>query len=213
MAEHFEMSLLKPDKLIKVNELAEVSDPIFFERPGVATTNGLLSNTIFGISKEDRANIFAYIDLAEWFIHPLIYKIYSRLDRRIREIVHGTQKYSIVNGDFVKDDEKGKTGIKFLKDNMQNIKIKSTDSNKRDVNIKFINSNLDATFIKQYIVITAYYRDVNSEGGKIGVGDINKLYDQLLIAVRALKETQDYGLSMSDATRGRIQELILLNTI
>lgn len=208
--EHFKLELLKPDKLIKVNELPSITNPIYFVRPGVPTSDGLLSNEIFGISKDERANKFAYIDLGDWFIHPLVYKIYGRMDKRIREIVHGTKKFRIDSkGDFIEDEENGKTGINFLKDNFEQIKIKTTESVKRDINIKFIEENKDKIFIKQYIIIPAYYRDVNSEQGRIGVGEINELYDKLLIAVRALKETADYGISMSNATRGRIQELIL----
>ncbi len=38
---------------------------------------------------------------------------------------------------------------------------------------------------------------------------MNKYYSSLLVNVRALTETADYGLSMSDAVKGRIQETIL----
>lgn len=208
--DHFKLELLKPDKFIKVNELEPVTNPIYFVRPGVPTTDGLLSNEIFGISKDDRANRYSYIDLGDWFMHPLIYKIYCRMDKRIREIVHGTKKFIVDSkGELIEDNENGKTGIHFLKDNFEKIKIKSTESAKRDVNIQFIQENKDKIFIKQYIVIPAYYRDVNTDQGRVGVGEINELYDSLLIAVRALRETADYGISMSDATKGRIQEIIL----
>ena len=40
-------------------------------------------------------------------------------------------------------DENGNTGIKWLKNNLKNIKIKSTDSDKRDDIIKFINEKGD----------------------------------------------------------------------
>lgn len=207
---HFSMEILDPAKFIQANDLVPVTNPIFFIRDGVPSPDGLLSNEIFGITKDERSNIFSYIDLSEWFIHPLVYKIWCSMDRRIRDIVHGTKKF-IVNssGDFVEDEENGKCGVKFLRDNIDNIKIKSTESIKRDTNIKFIEKNKKVMFIKQYTVIPAFYRDVNSDGGYVGVGDINKLYNSLLIAVRSLREVADYGLSMSDASRGRIQEIIL----
>lgn len=208
--QHLEMSILDPEKLVKLNDLKEVSNPIFFIRNGVPTDDGLLSNSVFGITMTERSQIFAYIDLYDWFINPLIYKIYCSMDKKIRQIVHETNKFIInSSGELIEDNDNGKTGIKFLKDNIDKIKIKPTDSNKRDINIKFINDNKHLMFMKKMIVIPAYYRDVNTDGGKIGVGDINKLYDSLLIAVRALKETQDYGLSMSGTTKGRIQEILL----
>lgn len=206
---HLYTEILEIDKLIKKNSLQEISNPIFFIRNGVPTSDGLLSNDIFGISKDQRANIFAYIDLSEYFFNPFIYKIWSSMDRRLREIVHGTKKFIIdEQGQFI-EDEKGDNGIAFIKKNIDKIKIKTTDSYKRDDNIKFLNENKDKLFMNKMLVIPAYYRDVNTERGHVGVGDVNKLYDSLLIAVRALKETADYGLSMSNATRGRIQEIIL----
>ena len=206
---HVMFDILDLAKLIKVNELQEVTNPIFFIRDGVPTSDGLLSNEIFGITKDERSNIFAYVDLGDWFMNPLIYKLWSRMDKKITEIVHGTKRFRIdEQGQFV-EDENGKTGIKFLKDNIDKIQIRDTESRKRTVKIKFIEMNKDLIFMKQMIIIPAYFRDVNSDGGRIGVGEINKLYDSLIIAVRALKESAEYGLSMTDATRGRIQEIIL----
>lgn len=207
--QHVTFDLLDPDKLIKFNDLQEITNPIFFIRDGVPTPDGLLSNEIFGISKDQRANTFAYADLTQWFINPLVYKLWGRMDSNIKNIVHGTAKYVINSkGELIKD-ENGKTGIKFLKDNIDKIKIRSTDSLKRDTNIDFIMKNKDKIFINKFIIIPAHFRDVNSSGGMLGVGEINKLYDSLLIAVKALRETAEYGLSLSGASQGRVQEIIL----
>ena len=203
--------VLNVEDFIKVNNWQEITDPIFFVRNGVPTPEGLLSNEIFGITKEDRANRFGYIDLYDWFLHPLAYIEWSRMDSRIKDIVFGTKKFIINDqGDF-EENENGKSGVKFLKDNFSKIKIKSTESTKRNNKIKFLKDNEKNIFIKKYVVIPAYYRDVNSTGdGRVGVGELNKYYSSLLIAVRSLRETQEYGLSMSDATKGRIQETLVL---
>jgi hypothetical protein len=207
---HFTLEPLDPSKLIKVNDLKEISNPIFFTKNNSPTPDGLLSNEIFGITKDERAGKFAFIDLGnEVFMHPLFYKIWSRLDSKIKEIVHGTKTFSINSkGDF-EEDPNGKNGIKFLKDNIDKIKIKSTESSKRDTNIKFLMDYKQYMFIKELPVIPAYYRDVNTDNGHVGVGDINKLYNSLIIAVRALKESSDYGLTLSNSVKGRIQEIIL----
>jgi len=209
--EHLRIELLKSvDEFIKKNpSTKEITNPIYFIRPGVPTPDGLLSNEIFGITKEERSSIWGYIDLGDWFLHPLIYKKWSRMDARIREIVHGTKTY-IINeqGDF-EESPNGKNGIKFLKDNIDKIKIRSTESERREDYIKFIYMNKDRMFINKYLVIPAYYRDVNTAKGNVGVGEINKLYNSLLISVKSIKETQDFGLSMSNAVRGRIQETLL----
>jgi hypothetical protein len=210
--EHFKTGLLDDvEDFIKKNpSTKEITNPIYFVRPGVPTPDGLLSNDIFGITKEERSGIWGYIDLSDWFMHPLIYKKWIRMDSRIRDIVHGTKTY-IINeqGDFEESPD-GKNGINFIRNNIDKIKIKSTGTEKREDYIKFIDMNKDRMFMKKYLVIPAYYRDVNTtDSGNVGVGEINKLYNSLLISVRSIKETEDYGLSMSNAAKGRIQETIL----
>lgn len=209
MNKHLEVSILDPDRLVKQNNLQPVSDPIFFKRDNIPTEQGLLSNEIFGNTIYERSNIFAYIDLGGYFISPLIFKTLCRLNSRIRDIVHGTKYFKIVDGDLVEDDN-GETGIDWFHKNFSKIKFKPTTSEKRDVNIEFIERNRKLVFMDKLIVLPAYYRDVNiTGGGKVGVGGINKIYDLILLSVRALKETIDYGLDISNSIKGRLQDQIV----
>ena len=204
---HLEVELLDPDKLVSVNNLKPVTDPIFFKRDNIPTEEGLLSNEIFGNTIYERSNIFAYIDLGGYFINPLIYKTLCKLNLKFKDIVHGTKYFKIVNGDIV-EDEDGDTGLVWLKENFNKIKFKSTASEKRDINIEFINKNRNLIFMNKLIVLPAYYRDINTSGGHTSVGGINKIYDLILLSVRALKETVDYGLDISNSVRGRLQDQI-----
>lgn len=206
---HLSMELLDTEEFIKSNNMQEITDPIFFIKDGVPTEKGLLSNEIFGITKDDRANIYAYIDLGDWFMHPLCYKLWSRMDSRIIAIAYGTKYFRVDDSGDLVEDPNGETGIKFLHDNIDKIKIKDTESFRRGEHIKFLYANKKKMFIKKYIVIPPFYRDVNSSGGARGVGVLNKYYSSLLIATRSLKETQDYGLFMSNAVNGRIQSIIV----
>lgn len=201
---------LDVERFVRANNIQQVDDPIFFVRDGIPTSKGLLSYEIFGITKEERANIYAYIDLGDWFMHPLVYKKWAQKDRRIKDIVHGIKKFSVNgDGDFV-EDPNGRNGVKFIKDNMEKIRIKHTDSKERDDIIQYIEKYKDKLFMQKMIVLPAFYRDVSTKnGGKLGVGDLNKLYQQLIISSNSLKETKDYGLSMDEAIKGRMQELII----
>lgn len=209
---HLKVELIDPDKLVKVNDLKEVTNPVFFVRNSVPTPDGLLSNEIFGITKYDRANTFAYIDLHETFINPLIYKMWCKMDSNIKACVHGTKNF-IVNehGELIEDNENGSNGIAFLKKNCHKIKIKRTGSNRRDMSAQFVEKYMGTPemFITKYIVCPAYYRDVSSEKGRVAIGAINELYRNLLIFVKALRESSDYGLTLSSANRGRIQETLV----
>lgn len=200
--------LLDVDKFIKVNNLKEVYDPVFFNGP-TPSEHGLLSNEIFGITKSERAGIYAYIDLGGYFLHPLAYKTLKKLNSKIENIVHGIDTYSITETGEIVQDDNGNTGIDWLKKNFSKIKFTKNDSRSRNLKIDFINMESDKIWINKYIVIPAYYRDVDTKQASIGVGEINKLYSSLIIASKSLKETANYGLTLSDATKGRIQNTLV----
>lgn len=204
------LEVLDVDKYVKVNELKEITNPTFFGAGGIPTSDGLLSNEIFGITQKDRAGIFAYIDLGEYFIDPSCYKTLIRLDSKFNFIISSMRNYSInAEGDLV-EDPMGGTGIKWLKNNFSKLILKSTKSRARDMRIKYIEHNfkIGRMFINKYIVIPAYYRDVNTTGKHTGVGQINTLYVNLITAARSIKENNDYGLSMADTTCFRIQDTL-----
>ena len=209
--DHLRVDLIDPERLVKVNDLKEITNPIFFVRPGIPTSDGLLSNEIFGITKYDRANTFAYIDLHEAFFNPLIYKMWCKVDSNIKPCVHGTKTFIINSNGELEENEDGDCGIKFLMKNIDKLKIKRTGSRQRDMRVQFIEKYIGTPqiFIKKFIVLPAYYRDVNNEKGRVSVGEINELYRYLLISIKALRESSDYGLNLSDATRGRIQETLV----
>ena len=209
---HFKLEPLNIENFIKVNTLEGITNPIFFNSNNLPNSDGLLSNEIFGITKDDRANTFAYISLGktEVFMHPLFYKTWGKMDSKIKDCVHGVKTFRIDKEGQLVEDINGGTGIKFLYDNFNKIKIKPSESRRRNDAIKFIYKYKKVMFVHDMVVIPAYYRDVNTENGRYtGVGDINKLYNSLLIASRSLAESNDYGLNLSDTIRGRIQELLV----
>lgn len=208
--ETLKLELLDIDRYIKVNELKEIKNPTFFGAGGNPTTDGLLSNEIFGITQKDRSGTFAYIDLHEWFIDPSCYKTLLRLDSKFSFIVKGLKKFKIDGDGSLIEDPNGGTGIRWLKANFSKLSFKSTESRGRDMRIRYIKHNFEKgrMFINKWIVIPAYYRDVNTSGKHTGVGQINTLYVNLITAARALQDNNDYGLSMADTTCARIQDTL-----
>lgn len=213
MAEQKDFLSINPldiEKFIKVNELKEVTNPIFFSANNVPTSDGLLSNEIFGITMNSRSNVFAYINLGgKYFIHPMIYAIWKKVDRNIVKCVHSICNFRISNEGYLEENEDGETGIDFLRRNISKIHFKQSDSFVRKANVAFLEKFKNIMFIKNYIVIPAYYRDVSTEGKRVGVGDINKLYQYLLMACNSLREMDQLGITTYDATVGRIQDLLL----
>ena len=207
-SEHFKTEVLDVDKFIKNNMLKEVSNPVFFNGP-TPTEDGLLSNEIFGITKTERAGIYAYINLGSQFIQPLIYKTLLKLNGKIADVVNGTD-YFIINdkGELVQSDD-GDTGIDWLKKNFSKIKFKKNESASRNKRIDFIEKVKNKMWVDKWVVIPAYYRDVDTRDAGIGVGEINKLYSSLIMATKALKETSGYGLTLSDVTKARVQNILV----
>ena len=207
---HLRLEILDVERFVKQNEYKPVTDPRAFSRDNIPSQNGLLSYEIFGQTKDERAGIGAYIDLHGWFMDPSCYKTWVRMDKNVRNIVHGIGTYSINDKGEIEEDPKGKTGIEFLRKNIKRIKFRSTDSIRRDIKIQYLEANRDHMFIQKYMVIPPFYRDKNTESSRVvGLGGINKLYSDLIVASNSLLATQDYGFDASDAMNGRVQEIIL----
>lgn len=206
----FKAELLDVEAAVANNNLKEITNPIFFTSNNAPTPDGLLSNEIFGITKEDRSEIFAYISFGkEWFLNPLVYKIWSRMDSKVVDCIYGNGTYRIDEKGKLVSDPDGGTGLDFLKANFDKVKFDRNNSIVRSANIEFLDKYKDRIFINKFIIIPAFYRDVNTTDRYVGVGDINKLYNSLLIAAKSLKEYDEYGLMIQDSIKGRMQNIML----
>lgn len=204
--DNLQVSLLDVDDFVKKNNLVEITNPVIFDASSNPTSNGLLSNTIFGITKESRASTFAYISLKKKFLQPLVYRIWSKVDSKIKSIIHGIGTYSIDKSGNIVEDPKGDNGIDFLRKNLDKIKFRETDSIKRERYIKFLNDNRKNFFTDKLIVIPPFFRDIKVDGGKISVGDINKLYINVMVSASAIGDSTEYGFSIGKSVEGRLQE-------
>ena len=204
--DNLQVSLLDVDDFVKKNNLVEITNPVIFDASSNPTSDGLLSNTIFGITKESRASTFAYISLKKKFLQPLVYKIWSKVDSKIKSVIHGIGTYSIDKSGNIIEDPKGDNGIDFLRKNLDKIKFRETDSIKRERYVKFLNDNRKNFFTDKLIVIPPFFRDIKVDGGKISVGDINKLYINVMVSASAIGDSTEYGFSIDKSVEGRLQE-------
>lgn len=206
--DHFRIEMLDVDEFIRKNpSTKEITNPIYLSN-NIPTPDGLFSREIFGITSESRCGIYGYINLQDYFLHPLLYKKMCSIDKRLKALVHGTKYFRFENGEFI-EDPNGKTGISFLRKHFKELKFNTTDSSKREEVINFINKYKDKAFTNKLLVIPAGLRDIHTEGNSRGVAQINKLYVSVLMSTQALKGTDDFGFNMFDSVKGKIQELIL----
>lgn len=210
---HLNLEMLDIDRFVKVNNLQPITNPVIYSRDNIPSDDGLLSNKIFGVTVDDRSGIFGYIDLNGWYIDPLCYKTWSRIDKNIKSIVSREDTYSLDSKGYIIQDPKGSTGVDFLRKNIDKIKFKDSDSTsvRRDLKVKYLDINRHNMFINKYPVIPPFYRDSNTGNNKkvIGVNEINHLYQQIIIISNSLSKSQEYGFDLSGPTALRLQESLV----
>ena len=75
------------EKFITVNQLKEVSNPIYLNADRSPTDDGIFSHSIFGIpGTKDRKTLFGYIELGTHLMHPFFYVIISQMDRKNKAV-------------------------------------------------------------------------------------------------------------------------------
>lgn len=202
--------LLDTEAFVKLNGLAEVTNPLMFDKGNVPTVDGLFSTEIFGVSTRERRENWAYIDLGQYFIAPKVYISLTRLNRNFESVIYSSKKFSIKDGLLV-PDENGGTGLKWLYDNWEKIKFPKNDSNARSQRIDLLEKNKkELIFWKKLPVIPAFYRDVDlqSMDGNPKVHEINDLYSKIIRNVNMVKEANDMDFMIASIT-GQIQSLLV----
>jgi DNA-directed RNA polymerase beta' subunit len=174
------------NKFIKVNDIQEVTNPIPFDSGRYPTDDGVLSYKIFGISGSyDRKTIFGYIDLKKHFLHPLMYKLLTRMDQKLTRVINGTGYFVINdNGELIEDNMNGETGISWLYKNFDKLYYSRNSSIKRGRKIDLLeNMTKDEIFCNKWLVIPAHLRDVNINNikhGKLSKDELNDKYNKLI---------------------------------
>lgn len=203
--------LLDTETFVKVNGLQPITNPIMFDKGNIPTPDGLFSTEIFGVSTRDRKETWAYIDMSIPFLAPKVYMSLKRLNRNFESVVYGSKKYIIDKNGVLVQDDNGGTGLKWLYDNWDKIKFERNDSTSRNHRVDMLNNNKkDILFLKKWVVIPAFYRDVNlhSADGNPKVPEINDLYAKIIRNVNMIKESNNMDFMLAAIT-GQTQDLIV----
>lgn len=200
---------LDQDKFIKKYSLQEITNPVLFSIKGVPTENGLLSDSIFGVTPKDRSNTFAYIRLNEKFFHPTIYDQLIRYNRKFALIASGSKRYIIKNGEL-EENEDGETGLMWLIDNFKKLSFDNTNSTEKKILSKSLKKyQIQGKFMDKLIVTPPFYRDVDTSKGFVTVGEINRLYIDIIRTSIALKDSDIFSMNLKHDLMYKMQNLIL----
>lgn len=206
------IDLIPIKKFIQVNSLKEITNMIIFEKGSIPSSGGLLSTDIFGVSVNERRETYAYIKLNGHFFHPFIYKLLKRINKNFQSIVHGSKNFIINDKGQLVENEDGETGLEFLYKNWDKIKFERNNSPIRSERIDLIQAyDKDTLFTEFWIVIPAFYRDVNLQSaaqGKISHHEINDKYSKLIRFASVLNNNNSFDFILN-TTRARIQEVLL----
>ncbi|MGL6099503.1 MAG: hypothetical protein ACRC0G_07745 [Fusobacteriaceae bacterium] len=211
MQDVFKLDIYDVNKMIAVNNLQEVINPISLDVGNVVTNDGLFSNTIFGRTKEERSGIYAYIDLKSTFLQPLVYITLRKImSAKLDSLILGEAFFKLDNKGYLVESVEGDghTGIKFLYDNWGKIKFEHNTSMVRSDRIKFVTSiEKNVAFVDKWIVIPPLYRDIRFSGDKIVSADVvNDYYSELMRMSKAMSREKGTGITVVlSITRLRMQ--------
>lgn len=190
---------------------------IFNKGTGNFHEDGLFSTEIFGkpLSKS-RTSTFAYIDLRVDVLHPLAYKMLTRMSAFYKGVLEG-KRYAIfdeVSKDLVEvdaDHEEADTGYKFFMDSLPRISLKKNKSRKRNAYIDYLYKNRLALTLRYLLVLPAGQRDYTvDDTGKPSEDDINGLYRKLLYAAQSIgPAVTDKNEYLYDSNRLAIQNALM----
>lgn len=200
---------LNQDKFIKKYNLQEVKNPIFFSMNNIPTPDGLLSNEIFGVTPKDRQSTFAYINLSSKFFHPSIYEELKAYDNKFLYIVSSLRKYKLVNGKLI-EDENGDTGLTWLIKIFKDIDFTNNSSrNKQILANSIIKYQKQKYFMDKLIISPPFYRDIDTSKGFISIGEVNKLYSEVIRLSKSIQDTDELGINLKNTLLYKMQELLL----
>jgi len=181
------LQLLNIERFITENKLMEVkSFRIPFKK---YDDDGLWSEVIFGpIGSKSRSEKFAYIDLKQTFIHPIVFDMIATISDETSKIVREKGRYIVKDGRYI-EDAGGETGITFLINTFNDVKFSSFCHNHKKDSAQYIDDTKKFILINKFLVSPAANRDIdiyNFKGGKLEKEKINELYSKLIIYVQQL---------------------------
>jgi len=219
------MSIIAPlnlDNFIDKLSLKEVTNPTILSTKGKYDTDGLFSESIFGMDRsKERRKTYAYIKLNTRIIHPLLYQILKKIERKIIDLIEGETLYiNEQDGSLSKDKADGYKEISGFDGAIYALThgvFFRGDTDVRDklvVKLKeYIKSGL--MFLDKMIVIPPDFRpaQISETGELIGVDEVNSIYIKLINLTKKVKLTENNDangvISESSYIRRDIQNLVV----
>lgn len=175
-------------KILDVNNFAKGLKPVTHtqlkSRSGDFDENGLFSETIFGPEDSiDRSQRMSYINLNADVIHPTLYRIILRLDRKFEKMFSTEAMFAIDSEKKLVEVEEGETGILGFKNIIHTLNFRGETAQREEL-IKLVkfNEKNGTLFIDKLPIIPPDFRPYfeDEKTGEITYDELNNIYIDVL---------------------------------
>ena len=115
-----------------------------------------------------------------------------------------------MNGELV-PDENGGTGLRWLYKHWDELKFKKNQSQQRSERVDVLENNKkDIIFTSKFLVLPAFYRDVNLQSSDRNprVPEINDIYARIIRNVQVIQDSNNMDMIIASVT-GKIQDSLV----
>lgn len=211
------VSLMNVDKFIDAGQFQEVTTSNILTSKGKFDSNGLFSETIFGLNNSrDRNKKYGWISLHTKVLHPFIYEVFKKIEEKVILLIEGNSMWYDPDTKILHKENNKQGTLKEVSgfDGAMYVLHKGVYyRGDTDVRIKIIDKlqqELDSgrAFIDKAIVIPPGYRNITltADGELAGMDDLNTLYVKL---INESKKIQMIGNS-NDETTGEMSDNALV---
>ena len=204
------LSLYDIDLNIKTNDLMEVTSSRIYSGGNTFNEKGLMSETIFGITPEDRMYKCGYIKLPCHVFNPDVAKtIINRGGGIIRKCAYGEVTCDIIDGVLTKKEGGNICGFEDLYKNWEKINIEKTLTSKVANNITILTkSPKRLLFTDKVLVLPPNFRPIGERNGRPVKAELNNIYGKILGLKDVSSHTSGRGVY---PLYGKIQDALIEN--
>ena len=188
------LKLLDIDHFIK--NLQPVTTTELKNKSGEFTSDGLFSEKIFGIEGSiERSKRYSFIHLNTTVIHPAVYKLLLRIDKRFEKFFSTEKTFSINSEHDLVEDPNGTNGILEFISLFPSIKLR-TGTPAREKIVKVIQDayKQGTLTISALPVIPPNFRPIyEDENGNLVIDELNNIYLNIMRKASQIKTIKKEG--------------------
>ncbi len=175
-------------ELLNINDFSKNLIPVtsadIITRKNEFNIDGLFSEKIFGpVGSTDRRKSFSFIELHCYLIHPHMYRILLRLDKRLKRFIAAEENFTIDSkGQLIIDPENGYTGLSKFIEIFPQIKFRGdTDVRRRFIKLLKKSYEEKTLFIDKIPVIPPDLRPAYLDlSGNWVIDSLNDIYQGII---------------------------------